>query len=265
MWRTVWAAITHPEHGWKTTHFWGPMANWALVGSAVYDATRKGPEVVSIPMTTTMCVYSGLFMRFAWMVGPRNYLLLACHAFNECAQLTQLARALKYQKEQAAEGKPAFVPETSHYAGVIGGLAATGVLVRAGPRIQSRLMKSGMPLSLQSLFSHPAGPFTIFFWAPTTKWLLSASNIVDYDRDVDKMSLSQQMALASTGIIWSKYSMVINPVNWNLFAVNVALAFTSMYHLLRIGKARYDASQAEKAQQAEGLVIEDRRPKVSAA
>jgi hypothetical protein len=39
-----------------------------------------------------MIGYSALFMRFSWMVRPRNYLLLACHATNECAQLTQMAR-----------------------------------------------------------------------------------------------------------------------------------------------------------------------------
>lgn len=39
-----------------------------------------------------MCVYSLLFMRFAWMIQPRNYLLLACHASNECVQLNQMRR-----------------------------------------------------------------------------------------------------------------------------------------------------------------------------
>ena len=39
-----------------------------------------------------MCVYSLLFMRFAWMITPRNYILLACHASNACVQLNQLRR-----------------------------------------------------------------------------------------------------------------------------------------------------------------------------
>ena len=43
-------------------------------------------------MTGVMCVYSILFMRFAWMVQPRNYLLFACHAANESAQIYQLGR-----------------------------------------------------------------------------------------------------------------------------------------------------------------------------
>lgn len=34
-----------------------------------------------------LCVYSALFMRFAWVVQPRNMLLFACHASNECVQV----------------------------------------------------------------------------------------------------------------------------------------------------------------------------------
>lgn len=41
---------------------------------------------------TAMCVYSCLFMRFAWEIQPRNYILLACHASNECVQLNQMRR-----------------------------------------------------------------------------------------------------------------------------------------------------------------------------
>ncbi|KAI5017247.1 hypothetical protein ZWY2020_037625 [Hordeum vulgare] len=56
----------------KTTHFWGPVSNWGL-----------HPRV--------MCVYSGLFMRFAWVVRPRNYFLMATRASNESVQLYQLS------------------------------------------------------------------------------------------------------------------------------------------------------------------------------
>lgn len=76
LFKAVQSAFLHPEHGWKTTHFWGPIANWGLVIAAVDDATRRGPDVISLPMTASLAVYSALFMRFAWMVQPRNYLLL---------------------------------------------------------------------------------------------------------------------------------------------------------------------------------------------
>jgi hypothetical protein len=44
--------------------------------------------MISGPMTGALTVYSGLFMRFAWQVQPRNYILLACHAANGTVQVT---------------------------------------------------------------------------------------------------------------------------------------------------------------------------------
>ena len=79
--------------GLRTVHAWGPIANWGIVLAAIADM-NKPAELISPNMTGVMIVYSGLFMRFAWMVRPRNYLLLACHATNECAQLIQMGRWL---------------------------------------------------------------------------------------------------------------------------------------------------------------------------
>ena len=56
---------------------------------------NKPPEQISLNMTGVLVVYSCLFMRFAWMVKPRNYLLLACHASNTTAQSVQLGRRLE--------------------------------------------------------------------------------------------------------------------------------------------------------------------------
>jgi len=44
-----------------------------------------------------MCVYSVLFMRFAWMIQPRNYILLACHFSNEAVQLNQMRRYMQHR------------------------------------------------------------------------------------------------------------------------------------------------------------------------
>jgi len=49
-----------------------------------------------------LALYSALFMRFAWMVKPRNYLLAACHVANESAQLTQLYRKKSWEWSQPA-------------------------------------------------------------------------------------------------------------------------------------------------------------------
>ncbi|KAG3101606.1 hypothetical protein PI124_g14665 [Phytophthora idaei] len=92
--------------GPKTTHFWGPVANWGFVLAAMADM-QKPADVISINMTSALSIYSLIFMRFAWMVKPRNYLLLACHASNETAQLYQLQRGVRYQASKKAAEKQA--------------------------------------------------------------------------------------------------------------------------------------------------------------
>ena len=88
------------------------VANWGLPLAAMADM-NKSPEKISGKMTTGMStclglcfrdlmvyvalsLYSLVFMRFAWMVQPRNYLLLACHATNEACQLVQGGRFLNF-------------------------------------------------------------------------------------------------------------------------------------------------------------------------
>lgn len=153
-------AFLNSPVGPKTTHFWGPVANWGFVlavctvfhdhFSASYTYyidlivrlncsyffniigkfcrgwwTWRNPlkwflatwlEVkkirsgracrdyminltveilIILGAAAAMCIYSALFMRFAWMVQPRNYLLLACHASNETVQLYQFSRWAK--------------------------------------------------------------------------------------------------------------------------------------------------------------------------
>ncbi|TDL28659.1 UPF0041-domain-containing protein [Rickenella mellea] len=78
-----------------STHFWGPVANWGLPLAALSDL-RKDEEVISGTMTTALACYSMVFMRFAWRVQPRNYLLFACHATNATAQIVQDARFVNY-------------------------------------------------------------------------------------------------------------------------------------------------------------------------
>ncbi|KAF0973863.1 hypothetical protein FDP41_007250 [Naegleria fowleri] len=82
--------------GPKTTHFWGPFANWGIVIAAIMDYDRP-PEKVSGPMTFALCCYSGIFMRFAWVVKPRNLLMLSMHVVNEIIQLYHLTRKISYE------------------------------------------------------------------------------------------------------------------------------------------------------------------------
>uniref|UniRef100_A0A663MU03 Mitochondrial pyruvate carrier n=1 Tax=Athene cunicularia TaxID=194338 RepID=A0A663MU03_ATHCN len=78
-------------------HFWGPVANWGLPVAAINDM-KKSPEIISGRMTFALCCYSLTFMRFAYKVQPRNWLLFACHLTNEVAQLIQGGRLIKYRQ-----------------------------------------------------------------------------------------------------------------------------------------------------------------------
>ncbi|XP_004278907.2 mitochondrial pyruvate carrier 1 isoform X1 [Orcinus orca] len=63
---------------------------------------KKSPEIISGRMTFALCCYSLAFMRFAYKVQPRNWLLFACHATNEVAQLTQGGRLLRHEMSKNA-------------------------------------------------------------------------------------------------------------------------------------------------------------------
>lgn len=84
-----------------STHFWGPVANWGLPIAAINDM-KKSPEIISGRMTFALCCYSLTFMRFAYKVQPRNWLLFACHVTNEVAQLIQGGRLINYELNKRA-------------------------------------------------------------------------------------------------------------------------------------------------------------------
>ncbi|KAK9825667.1 hypothetical protein WJX81_008537 [Elliptochloris bilobata] len=91
---------------------------------------------------------------------------------------------------------------------------------------------------LMQFWNHPAGPKTIHFWAPTFKWGITLANVADFWRPADRISYPQQTAVTATGLIWSRFSTQITPVNYNLLTVNAFMAVTGIYQLSR--KLRLD-------------------------
>ncbi|KAJ8709283.1 hypothetical protein PYW07_009109 [Mythimna separata] len=91
-----------------------------------------------------------------------------------------------------------------------------------------------VPNKVRPLWEHPAGPKTIFFWAPIGKWSLVLAGIGDINRPANKLSAKQSGSLALTGSIWARWSLIIIPKNYSLFAVNVFVAATGMYQLTKI-------------------------------
>jgi len=94
--------------------------------------------------------------------------------------------------------------------------------------------------------NHPAGPKTVFFWAPIMKWCLVAAGLKDLTRPADKLSVSQNLALAGTGFIWVRYSFVIIPVNYSLAAVNFFVGLSGLSQLARIAHYRHTHPEEAK-------------------
>ena len=94
--------------GPRTTHFWGPFANWGYVAAGVLDS-NKTPEKISEKMTFALLCYSLLFMRFALRVQPRNYLMFSMHVTNAPCQTYLLYRKYSLTKKAEEEAKMAAV------------------------------------------------------------------------------------------------------------------------------------------------------------
>ncbi|KAJ7350274.1 mitochondrial pyruvate carrier [Mycena albidolilacea] len=103
---------------------------------------------------------------------------------------------------------------------------------------------SGFAAKMTGFMNHPAGPKTVFFWAPLMKWCLVGAGLKDLARPADKLSLSQNLALTATGFIWVRYSLVITPVNYSLAAVNFFVGLSGVTQLARITNYRMNEQPA---------------------
>ena len=221
---------------WTSASLWGRLggiAGWGMSGSAIYDAFISGPEIISMNMTGVLIVYSSLFARWAYVVKPQNLLLASCHATNVVAQLNQLRRALQYKVEQ---GKKEEVEEYAYKvaAAAVGGTAC----IFLGPTVQSTLAGANLGF-ISSFAGAEAGPFTVHFWAPMSKLLISGASFMDLNRPTEKISIAQYTALTVTGFFFSRYALLVQPINYTLCSVNIALFGSSAWHLGRKINADY--------------------------
>ncbi|XP_063402628.1 mitochondrial pyruvate carrier 2-like isoform X2 [Mytilus trossulus] len=106
-----------------------------------------------------------------------------------------------------------------------------------------------VPAKLAPFWNHPAGPKTIFFWAPSFKWGLVIAGIADIARPAEKLSPPQSTALAATGFIWARWSLIILPRIWPYFVCNIFVGCTGLFQMGRIFNHRRSlAAQAAKVE-----------------
>uniref|UniRef100_A0AC34FMC2 Mitochondrial pyruvate carrier n=1 Tax=Panagrolaimus sp. ES5 TaxID=591445 RepID=A0AC34FMC2_9BILA len=105
---------------------------------------------------------------------------------------------------------------------------------RAICRVGDKFVYPILPKFAKGTWNHPAGPKTVFFWAPTIKWCLVGAGLADLARPAEKLSFSQNFALLATGFIWTRYSLIITPVNYYLASVNFFVGCTGLTQIVRI-------------------------------
>lgn len=225
-----------PKSWWTDPVLWGKLtaiSGWTMSLAAIYDSFNQGPEVISLPMTCVLTGYSSLFVRWAFVVKPQNLFLASCHTTNVCAQLNQLRRGLQYKIEKGQQDQ---VTNLARKAGMMGAVSAVAIV--SGPHLQKILSNAKLG-AVSRVAQSEAGPFHVHFWAPMSKWLLSAASLMELDRPTDTISLPQYAALTLCGVIHARYALTVVPINYMLCSVNIALFGSSFWHLGRKIKADY--------------------------
>jgi len=106
---------------------------------------------------------------------------------------------------------------------------------RVGRRYQSTAPAADAQASLfKRMWDSPVGFKTVHFWAPVMKWALVIAGISDFSRPAEKLSLTQNGALTATGIIWTRWCLIIKPKNYLLAAVNFFLGCVGVVQVGRI-------------------------------
>lgn len=80
------------------------------------------------------------------------------------------------------------------------------------------------------------------------------AGIGDLARPANKLSKNQTISLLATGFIWSRYSLVITPKNYSLFAVNFFVGCTGLVQFIRI----YLYEQSVKNEQIKQNAVENK-------
>ncbi|KAK4136997.1 UPF0041-domain-containing protein, partial [Trichocladium antarcticum] len=123
-------------------------------------------------------------------------------------------------------------------------------------RFQSTAAGEGSESWTRRMWNSPVGLKTVHFWAPVMKWALVLAGISDFARPAGNLSLTQNAALTTTGIIWTRWCLIIKPKNYLLAAVNFFLGMVGVVQCTRImlWKQSQKALEAEAEAKVEEVV-----------
>jgi len=83
------------------------------------------------------------------------------------------------------------------------------------------------------------------------KWSIVIAGISDLYRPAEKLSLTQNIALTCTGLIWTRWCFVIKPKNILLATVNFFLGVVGVVQVSRIVAYNYSQKGKTAGQQLE--------------
>ncbi|KAL5172019.1 Mitochondrial pyruvate carrier 1 [Glycine soja] len=192
--RSFWNSPT----GLKTTHFW------------------------------VMCVYSASFMRFAWVVRPRNLHLLACHVTNETMQLYQLSRWFRAQRTLEQNKKE----------------IDAECLDSAGHKIQ-KIVHIKMNI-LRSFWNSPTGLKTTHFWGPAFNWSLPFAAAMDTKKPPETISVNMTGVMCVYSALCMRFAWMVRPRNPHLLVCHVSNETVQLYQLSRWFRAQRGLEQNKK-------------------
>lgn len=86
----------------------GAAANWLIPIAALKNVRDQPAGNIDPVMTSVLCLYSSVFVRWAIAIAPPNYPLFACHVTNASAQATNLVKyaAFRYSGGVANTNAP---------------------------------------------------------------------------------------------------------------------------------------------------------------
>ncbi|KAI6715492.1 hypothetical protein B2J93_864 [Marssonina coronariae] len=118
----------------------------------------------------------------------------------------------------------------------------------AGKRWQSTTAPGEAQSWFKRMWDSPIGLKTVHFWAPVMKWSIVLAGISDMYKPVEKLSLTQNLALTATGLIWTRW----------LATVNFFLGLVGVIQVTRIAAHSYGQGKTTSAQleEAKESVVE---------
>ena len=81
----------------------------------------------------------------------------------------------------------------------------------------------------------------------TLQWGVVLAGAADFARPASSLSITQNLALMTTGMIWTRWCFVIKPKNYFLASVNFSVGLVGLAQVIRVVNYQRSLTPAERA------------------